>query len=818
MLREVPSFVVHAENEHGADMDVPMAPQEHPSHNNDLFDDIFGSAPASPELNGSQGDEVAAERGNNNEVSDIPRLRSRHVTEGYREGIAESKEKYIQAGFDEGYSLGAELGLKAGWCLGVLEGICKAWEKARVDGGKEPSGCLEDGAKPTELYEKAKDELQLQKLFDPAYFGTDGIWLYDVPGAEEETTFRDVALAHPVLSPWMATARSTANTFGLVIAAELGRGHEQTLLPLSDSHAKPASSSQPHVTKSETQKQQHDNANFAHTNLSNPPHRPFWFNMADPRSTFGSSPTSAEGKRSSSYKKVRYDMAGNDGEAGIGEQGSGEQGYGEEAGEGGGERERGGRSASNSPLRDLEKMAELEERGSLDSSPQRDAGTSAEVVVGSGDGRISGVDAGHRNDTTNDSGDVANNSSPSDQNAPVNMAASSGNSSSSINNANNNGGTAGVDSSRPFQMLRSLFRDLGPPRESDKSQSDSPQTDTGQRQVGDQGTEGSAPMSESELSSLESSTDSRLESSMDTLVQAALIHEAQHNMRRPTNNAASIRGQESQSQTGGDYDEGEEDDESEGYEGDEDVGEGDSDEYAEDNEASDRRPARYRLIDDLENYVIDPEQMEGLRHQLFSEDDSDLSELEATPVPEDPELVKLENQRKLREKPLCVCKGWCSCLKYDVFLTPEKALKPGDSGFPSQTHLPEHAITGEGFPESALRSTLHKNLDGNPVSPPAEPPYAHVYSWDQRPKPRRPPPGWEGVWIPEGEQSIEDILGHGESAMLPPHRNQLPKNSEKPAEGDEQVDNGHDASSQRGEVNNNNGGGDHSTLEFMDLD
>lgn len=218
MLREVPSFVVHAQNEHDADMDVPAVQHDRPSHNNELFDDIFGSAPASPELNGNDGDEAAVGRGNNNEVSDIPRLRSRHVTEGYREGVAESKEKYIQAGFDEGYSLGAELGLKAGWCLGILEGVCKAWEQARSESGKEPSACLENGTKPAELYAKAQDELQMQKLFDPAYFGNDGIWLYDVPGAEEETTFREVALAHPILSPWIATASSTAKSFGLVVA------------------------------------------------------------------------------------------------------------------------------------------------------------------------------------------------------------------------------------------------------------------------------------------------------------------------------------------------------------------------------------------------------------------------------------------------------------------------------------------------------------------------------------------------------------------------------------------------------------------------
>ena len=155
---------------------------------------------------------------NAHEVSDIPRLRSRHVTEGYREGIAESKEKFIQEGFDEGYSLGAELGLQAGWCLGVLEGVCKALDKAQANGGKQSQADLQTEANPDELFKRAQEEMQMQKLFDPAYFGSDGIWLYDVPGSEDETTFRQVAIAHPVLSKWLSTTRATADRVGLVIA------------------------------------------------------------------------------------------------------------------------------------------------------------------------------------------------------------------------------------------------------------------------------------------------------------------------------------------------------------------------------------------------------------------------------------------------------------------------------------------------------------------------------------------------------------------------------------------------------------------------
>jgi hypothetical protein len=216
MLREdLPSM--HAESEREIHVEAPAIGEDEAHHSNDLFDDVWGSSPNSPMLNGDRGGELVADRANTSEVSDIPRLRSRHVTEGYREGIAGSKEKFIQEGFDEGYSLGAELGLKAGWCLGVLEGVCKALDKAQTSGGKQTQGDLESEKRPEELFKRAQDELQMQKLFDPAYFGSDGIWLYDVPGPEDEITFQQVAIAHPVLSSWLFTTRAAADRVGLAI-------------------------------------------------------------------------------------------------------------------------------------------------------------------------------------------------------------------------------------------------------------------------------------------------------------------------------------------------------------------------------------------------------------------------------------------------------------------------------------------------------------------------------------------------------------------------------------------------------------------------
>lgn len=217
MLREdLPS--AHAESERRIHVEAPAVGEDESHHSNDLFDDVFGSSPNSPVLSGDRGHELTADRANASEVSDIPRLRSRHVTEGYREGIAESKEKFIQEGFDEGYSLGAELGLKAGWCLGVLEGVCKALGKVQTGSGKQVQADLESDFKPEELFKRAQDELQMQNLFDPAYFGSDGIWLYDVPGSEDETTFKQVAMAHPVLSSWLSTTRDAADRVGLAIA------------------------------------------------------------------------------------------------------------------------------------------------------------------------------------------------------------------------------------------------------------------------------------------------------------------------------------------------------------------------------------------------------------------------------------------------------------------------------------------------------------------------------------------------------------------------------------------------------------------------
>ncbi|KAK4543412.1 hypothetical protein LTR36_005555 [Oleoguttula mirabilis] len=187
----------------------------------DPLDDVFGSAPASPILSGedTQG-RVYHGRPSAADPSDIPRLRSLHITNGYREGIAVSKEKHMQDGFDEGYTLGAELGLKAGWCLGALEGIWHALPAA-------PQRTLEQAASDAVvttresvhvLLQHAETELEVQSLFGSDYFGEDGIWLYAVLGQEnegEEVTFEKVAEAHPCLRKWTEEVLALSGKLGL---------------------------------------------------------------------------------------------------------------------------------------------------------------------------------------------------------------------------------------------------------------------------------------------------------------------------------------------------------------------------------------------------------------------------------------------------------------------------------------------------------------------------------------------------------------------------------------------------------------------------
>lgn len=188
---------------------------------NDL-DDVFGDEnPDPPSANPSTSGTLHRPQAPT-DPSDIPRLRSIHVTAGYRDGIASSKAAYVQEGFDEGFSLGAVLGRRVGYVLGGLEGMVNALkqggregeerrvkgvERARRGDGDEAAGDEEGRRKALvdetkRLHADAQKELKTEKVFGREYFNEEGIWHYDVEGAEQDTTFEVVADAHPLLKSW----------------------------------------------------------------------------------------------------------------------------------------------------------------------------------------------------------------------------------------------------------------------------------------------------------------------------------------------------------------------------------------------------------------------------------------------------------------------------------------------------------------------------------------------------------------------------------------------------------------------------------------
>ncbi|CAF9903771.1 MAG: Essential protein Yae1, N terminal [Alectoria fallacina] len=155
----------------------PSTPPSPSSPTNNHLSDIFSDSPPNSPTTA--------------DPSDIPRLRSTHSTAGYRAGISTSKQRSVQPGFDQGYSLGAVFGLQVGYILGVLEGLWSAHphegEKRRTSG---------------QLVKEARKDLAVEKIFGREWWREDGIWRYQVVGMEEEVTFREVVDAHPLVRRW----------------------------------------------------------------------------------------------------------------------------------------------------------------------------------------------------------------------------------------------------------------------------------------------------------------------------------------------------------------------------------------------------------------------------------------------------------------------------------------------------------------------------------------------------------------------------------------------------------------------------------------
>ncbi|KAI4602195.1 Essential protein Yae1, N terminal [Pestalotiopsis sp. 9143b] len=160
----------------------------------DFLDDVFGSDAGSVVFDPEHGAEARESH-----PSDIRRLQAEHTTTGYRDGITAAKAKSIQAGFDEGFGLGATIGLKAGQVLGFLEGITSAL-RAADDGGVSGDSYRE----AQRLLEASRKELSTDSIYDEKYWLPDGTWRFELPSAtaEGDIVFEDIASAHPLICKW----------------------------------------------------------------------------------------------------------------------------------------------------------------------------------------------------------------------------------------------------------------------------------------------------------------------------------------------------------------------------------------------------------------------------------------------------------------------------------------------------------------------------------------------------------------------------------------------------------------------------------------
>ena len=179
---------------------TPPSPST-PTRNNCLSDIFSDSPPTSPTTT---------------DPSDIPRLRGTHSTAGYRAGISTSKEQTLQAGFDEGYSLGAFFGLRVGYLLGALEGLYVAHSQES-----------EGRTRLAQLVKEAGEHLTLEKIFGREWWGEDGIWKYEVQRKEEEVTFPEVVSAHPLVRKWVEKVEQEMKIAGINVGRFQGREWEE---------------------------------------------------------------------------------------------------------------------------------------------------------------------------------------------------------------------------------------------------------------------------------------------------------------------------------------------------------------------------------------------------------------------------------------------------------------------------------------------------------------------------------------------------------------------------------------------------------------
>lgn len=180
------------------------------SAHNDPLDDIYGSAPSSPVPDAQNPlDHDTSDDQKHEILSDLPSRQRALDTDAYREGLSTSKGQYVQEGFDEGYSLGANLGQRVGYILGALQGFVMAWK------GHDEVQFQE----AMTLWDSAQKELAIEELLGQNWVDEEGIWKWQVKGAEVDVTFREVAEQHPTIKSWMRKVKDAAHKWGADLGA-----------------------------------------------------------------------------------------------------------------------------------------------------------------------------------------------------------------------------------------------------------------------------------------------------------------------------------------------------------------------------------------------------------------------------------------------------------------------------------------------------------------------------------------------------------------------------------------------------------------------
>ncbi|RYC61449.1 hypothetical protein CHU98_g4768 [Xylaria longipes] len=200
----------------------------------DPLDDVFGPDPDIP----VHGPTTSATQGISEMSLDTQRLRAQHNTVGYREGITAGKAGSIQAGFDQGFALGANIGIRAGQILGLLEGISAALAE---------TGPTDESVRVGSLLSQATTELNPESLFTSDFWASDGTWTYSVAPSHEggEIIYPDVADQHPLISKWKRIACDEADRWHVDQALPILENNESST---QDDVAALETSSKPDIT------------------------------------------------------------------------------------------------------------------------------------------------------------------------------------------------------------------------------------------------------------------------------------------------------------------------------------------------------------------------------------------------------------------------------------------------------------------------------------------------------------------------------------------------------------------------------------------